>query len=105
MKPRPRRCDGASRVLCTEVWAVQGFNMYNLRNTGISADDLLHSLANGTGRSGSSRALLAGDAAAAVLGGASATTSSEWLVSRLFRGVQLVPIRRPHTSDEVVAHG
>lgn len=82
------------------VWAVQGFNMFNLRNTGISADGLLSALRNATHASSDG---LSGDAAAAVLG-SSASSSTDWLVTRIFGDVQLVPVRRPHPQDEVVAN-
>jgi len=78
------------------IWSVQSFNIYNLHNSGMGADDLLSSLRNASQPSSSESAL-------AVLGEAG-SSASVWLVERLFEEQQLIPVRRPHHSDEVVAN-
>ena len=91
------------RKLPRFLWAVQGFNLVNLRNTGINAGDLLGSLRNAS----STHAAEASSSAAAVVLGAragGAGASTHWLVEHLFSSVQLLPIRRPHWNDEVVAN-
>lgn len=91
------------RKLPRFLWAVQGFNLVNLRNTGINADDLLGSLRNAS----STHAAEASSSAAAVVLGSragAAGASTHWLVEHLFASVQLLPVRRPHWNDEVVAN-
>ena len=61
------------------------------------AEDLLAALRNAS-RSPAHRGALH-----AVLGEA-ASSSSSWLVEHLFEQQQLVPVRRPHPEDEVVAN-
>jgi len=45
-----------------------------------------------------------GSASALAVLGDAASSASTWLVERLFAKEQLVPVRRPHPSDEVVAN-
>ena len=78
------------------IWSVQCFNVFNLQNSGMEAEDLLSSLRNASRPAASASAL-------AVLGEAASSTST-WLVERLFEEQQLIPVRRPHFSDEVVAN-
>lgn len=75
------------------VWSVQSFNIFQLRNSGMDADDLLASLRN------ASRATH--PASSNVFAGG---TASSWLIERLFNHQHLVPVRRPHMSDQVVAN-
>ncbi|KAL1523684.1 hypothetical protein AB1Y20_018617 [Prymnesium parvum] len=76
------------------LWTVQGFNLYNLRNSRLSAEEVLARLKNSSiGRSGKGAAELVGS-----------SLPSSWLLEVLFDHVQLMPIRRPHASDEVVAN-
>jgi len=76
------------------VWSIQSFNIYNLHNSGMAATDLLAALRNASRASGAGIAVLGGEAA----------SSSTWLVERLFEQQELVTVRRPHASDEVVAN-
>merc|ERR1719399_395668 len=78
------------------IWSVQCFNIFNLQNSGMQAEDLLASLRNASRPAAS-------EPAVAVLGEAASSTST-WLVERLFEEQQLIPVRRPHHSDEVVAN-
>jgi len=78
------------------VWSVQGFNAYNLLNSGMEPEDLLSALRNSSRPAGNVHG-------SEVLGNA-ATSSSAWLVETLFEEQQLVPVRRPSNSDEVVAN-
>eukprot|EP00316_Scyphosphaera_apsteinii_P001166 CAMPEP_0119323606 /NCGR_PEP_ID=MMETSP1333-20130426/61103_1 /TAXON_ID=418940 /ORGANISM="Scyphosphaera apsteinii, Strain RCC1455" /LENGTH=546 /DNA_ID=CAMNT_0007331091 /DNA_START=125 /DNA_END=1765 /DNA_ORIENTATION=- len=82
------------------LWAVQGFNVHNLKNSRMTPHQLLDQLLNRT-RSGAHDEQ-ANEATAAVLGNHVAT--SHWLAENLFSSVELVPVRRPHTEDEVVAN-
>ena len=104
------------------VWSVQSFNMYNLQNSKMSVDQLLSDLKNtsrkaaagGGAAAGAAGAGAAGGggpsdlktgAASAVLGGrAAGVAASSFVLENLFRSVQLVPVRRPHAEDEVVAN-
>ena len=42
--------------------------------------------------------------ASAVLGSRASAATNSFVLEGLFRSVQLIPVRRPHTSDEVVAN-
>merc|ERR1740117_1078307 len=88
--------EGVKRRKPRLIWAVQSFNMFNLANDAMEAGDLLSTLRN-TSKAASKPALHA------VLGEA-ASSSSAWLVEHLFEQQKLVPVRRPHTSDDVVAN-
>ena len=78
------------------IWSVQGFNVYNLRNSGMEPEDLLSALRNASKPTGHVHG-------SEVLGDV-ATSASAWLVETLFEDQQLVPVRRPHQSDEIVAN-
>ena len=77
------------------VWAIQSFNIFNLHNSGMAAEDLLAALRNASRATGQEHAL-------AVLG--DAASNSAWLVEKLFEEQELVTVRRPHPSDEIVAN-
>ena len=87
---------GVQRARPRLIWSVQSFNVFNLRNSGMEPEDLLSALRNASRPAGHVHG-------SAVLGGA-ASASSAWLIERLFEEQQLIPIRRPHQSDEVVAN-
>ncbi len=87
------------------LWSVQSFNTFNLRNTGISADELLSSLRNSSTASTERTAVSTG-AVAALLGSSASRSSASttFLVEHLFESARLVPVRRPHGNDEIVAN-
>lgn len=89
------------------VWSVQSFNMHNLHNSHMSVDQLLSDLKNTSRRSvdrGSPGSTIRSTAASAVLGERTSTATSMFVLESLFRSVSLVPVRRPHADDEVVAN-
>ena len=158
------------RLLPQLVWSVQSFNMYNLANSRITADEvratrtcshaptsaiqatflgrtsaparvrtghslslslspplslslslaarpcprharacrqLLSDLKNTSRDSidrGSPGSTIKSAAASAVLGSRASDATSSFVLESLFRSVQLVPVRRPHAEDEVVAN-
>ena len=92
------------RVRPRRLWSVQSFNMHNLRNSGIGADELLDALRETTTKSRGSGAASAPSVMHPAALGEIASGASTWLVERLFDGQQLVPVRRPHPADEVVAN-
>ena len=63
--------------------------MHNLANSGIAPDELLAKLRNTSTYSQASQAAFG------------AALPQQWLLDSLFRSVQLLPVRRPHASDEV----
>ena len=96
------------RLMPRLVWTVQSFNMFNLHNSKMSIDDLLSDLKN-TSRGDANAAAGKGStikstAASAVLGGRASDATSMFVLESLFKTVQLLPVRRPHTDDEVVAN-
>ena len=94
--------EGGRRVLRRKpqlIWSVQSFNMFNLRNDGINAEDLFSALRNASQPDASVE-----PAFRAVLGGGGEKSPISWLVGDLFDEQQLVPVRRPHASDEIVAN-
>ena len=81
------------------TWSVQSFNMFALRNSGLEAADLLSVLRNATHPTANEFALRT------MIGiGDAKSSSSTWLVDHLFPEQQLVPVRRPHHTDEIVAN-
>jgi hypothetical protein len=59
------------------LWSVQNFNYHHLTNSAMSVDDLLWNLRS-----------------------SSDAPKGQWLLDRLFRSVQLVPVHKPHGSDK-----
>uniref|UniRef100_A0A7S0JHA9 Guanylate-binding protein N-terminal domain-containing protein n=1 Tax=Calcidiscus leptoporus TaxID=127549 RepID=A0A7S0JHA9_9EUKA len=79
------------------LWVVQNFNMYNLQNSHMSVDELHSVLANDTSSSPADSQLVA----SRLFGKAPIRRS---LLNTLFSSHKLLPVQRPHDSDEVVAN-
>lgn len=80
------------------IWSVQSFNMHQLRNTGLGAADLLAQLQR------SSEKRQSDPAVSALLGSTGSASHAAWLVDQLFESTTMVPVRRPHANDEIVAN-
>ncbi len=78
------------------LWAVQNFNLFNLKNSNLSEDELMLML------QATSKTTF-GDMkqAQAIFGNEG---PNQQMLNMLFKNVQLLPVRRPHKSDEVVAN-
>ena len=81
-------------------WTVQSFNLYNLRNSGMRVEDLMSNLRNSSHKKKSTDH----GTRSALLGSAAASASGAFVADGLFDHVDLLPIRRPHSSDKVVAN-
>ena len=78
------------------LWVVQNFNLYNLQNSHMTVEQLHDTLSNGTGVSADSMA------ASRLLG--SSAKLKRGLLDALFSSSRMVPVERPHASDQVLAN-
>jgi len=95
------------RLMPSLVWSVQSFNMYNLENSRMTAGMLLGDLKNTSRKEASASsagAAVKSIAASAVLGSRAAEASNTFVLDGLFRSTNLVPVRRPHADDKIVAN-
>ena len=82
------------------LWVVQNFNSFNLANSQMSVEQL-HEMLQASGGGGEADSLP--PAAAKLLGGPG-RGMRRGLLASLFASQHLLPVRRPHSSDEVVAN-
>ena len=100
------------RLMPKLLWTVQSFNLFNLQNSKMTIDQLLSDLKNTSrgeggaagGSAGKGAASIKSTSASALLGGRASEATSMFVLESLFREVQLLPVRRPHGEDEIVAN-
>lgn len=79
------------------VWAVQNFNLFNLKNSDMTETELLSMLEDTSDATFAEK-----KQAQAIFGGRGGPNLN--LLNTLFTRISLVPVRRPHEKDEVVAN-